>query len=143
MLINIIIDDSTLNFTISKRLSLCRQSVQVLFFILDCHGPRLFDPLWNSFTVSKSAQRSRSKSSNDEDDMPEECSLQQYEDFFDFVKSVLQHYDTSEEQDKQKQVSFGVFVVLLPWYHANWCRIGVLGGMVCKLLHSTAYYSIF
>jgi len=130
MLINIIIDDSTLNFTISKRLSLCRESVQVLFFILDCHGPRLFDPLWNSFTVSESAQRSRSKSSNDEDDMQEECSLQQYQDFFDFVKSVLQQCDTSEGQDKQKQVSFGVFVVLFPLVRCWLVPISsYLGGM--------------
>ncbi|KAI8580774.1 hypothetical protein K450DRAFT_235890 [Umbelopsis ramanniana AG] len=103
MLINIIIDDNTINLTISKRTSLCRQSVKVLFLILECHGPRLFDPLWNSFRVSKSTQRSRNKLSNDEDDMQDECTLQQYEDFFDFVKSVFQQRDTSEGQDKQKQ----------------------------------------
>ncbi|KAI9284488.1 hypothetical protein BC943DRAFT_63825 [Umbelopsis sp. AD052] len=104
MLINIIIDDNTPNFTISKRVSLCRQSVEVLSFILECHGPRLFDPLWDSFRVSKSTQQpSRSKLSIDEDDVQDECSLQQYEDFFDFVKSVLQQRETSEGQDKQKQ----------------------------------------
>ncbi|KAG2176846.1 hypothetical protein INT44_007510 [Umbelopsis vinacea] len=106
MLINIIIDDNTPNFTISKRVSLCRQSVEVLSFILECHGPRLFDPLWDSFRVSKSTQQpSRSKLSIDEDDVQDECSLQQYEDFFDFVKSVLQQRETSEGQDKQKQAN--------------------------------------
>jgi hypothetical protein len=59
--------------------------------------------------------------------MQEECSLQQYEDFFDFVKSVLQQCDTSEGQDKQKQVSFVVFVVLS--FHLGTMLIGAdLGG---------------
>jgi hypothetical protein len=145
MLINIIIDHTILNLTISKRLSLCRQSVQVLSAILECHGPRVFDPLWNSFKVSKSTQRSRSKLSSDEDDMEVECSLQQYEDFFDFVKSVLQSRDTSEGQHKQKQVCWLLLLCLL-FFPATMLIdtvsfFFVLGDW--KSPHSTVYCSIF
>jgi hypothetical protein len=146
MLVNIIIDENILNFTISKRDSLCRQSVQVLFFILECHGPRLFDHLWKSFKESEPTQPSRNKSNNDEDNLQEECSLQQYDDFFGFVKSVLQHIDTAEGQDKQKQVGCViVFVCDLPEMMLICIPVPILS--ICPFwylkLHSMDYYSIF
>lgn len=113
MLVNIIIDDDSLNLTITKRMSLCIKVVELLAFILDTHGPKCFQHLWTTFGNSK--QPKDAEKSADDLVGQTECYLSQYDGFFIFVKSVLQTNadELSRERSQQHGLLLGFLISIL------------------------------
>lgn len=111
MLVNNVLNDKILSLTITKRIVLCRQSVEVLFFILETHGPRCFDHLWMTDKPSKPAhvRNKRSVADDDDDELQQLSGLEQFDDFFAFVKSVLETHETAAEREKQAEVNAGIY----------------------------------
>jgi hypothetical protein len=113
MLVNIVIDDDSLNLTITKRTALCLKVVELLTFILDTHGPDCFEHLWTSFSDSKT-QKDVEKSADDLIGQ-QECYLAQYGGFFKFVNSVLQPNgdELSRERSQQHGLLLGFLISIL------------------------------
>jgi len=109
-----IIDNKVQSLTIPKRITLCRLSTEVLRLILETHGPRCFDHLWKCFkdtNPSRGKNRKSTPSVADDGEIMQDCGLERFDNFFAFVKSVLQPQET--ESGRETQAEHGLLLDFL------------------------------